>query len=61
MLVPGVDVVGPIPAELNKVTIFAAGVTTSSGSPREAAKLVELLAAPHIQKRMPACGLTPVA
>jgi molybdate transport system substrate-binding protein len=61
MLVPGVDVVGPIPAELNKVTMFAAGVTTSSKTPQEASKLIALLAAPHIQKRMPACGLMPAA
>jgi molybdate transport system substrate-binding protein len=59
MLVPGVDVVGPIPAELNKVTLFAAGVAAASRAPREAAALIELLAAPHIQQRLPAHGLTP--
>jgi molybdate transport system substrate-binding protein len=59
MLVRGIDVVGPIPAELNKTTVFAAGVATSAAAPREAAALIELLQAPHIRKTMASHGLTP--
>ena len=53
MLVPGVDVVGPIPAELNKVTTFTGGIAAKSAAPREASVLLELLLAPHIQGIMP--------
>jgi molybdate transport system substrate-binding protein len=60
MLVAGVDVVGLIPAELNKTTVFAAGIATRAKAPREAAALIELLQAPHIRKAMPSHGLTPV-
>ncbi len=59
MLVPGVDVVGPIPAELNKVTTFTGGVAARSAAPRESAALIELLLAPHIQGIMPRHGLEP--
>ena len=43
MLVPGVDVVGPLPAELNKTTTFTAGVARSAAAPNEAAALIRLL------------------
>jgi molybdate transport system substrate-binding protein len=57
--VPGVDVVGPIPAELNKVTTFTGGVAAKSAAARESAALLELLVAPHIQGIMPRHGLEP--
>ena len=60
MLVPGVDVVGPLPAELNRTTVFTAGVLTSAASPDEAAALIRLLLAPHARAAMPSHGLQPV-
>ena len=57
-LVPGVDVVGPLPAELNKTTMFTVGVAARAAAPKEAAALIALLAAPHVQKAMPEHGLT---
>jgi molybdate transport system substrate-binding protein len=59
MLVPGVDVVGPLPDELNKTTTFTAGVTTSAAAPNEAAALIRLLLAPHVRAAMPSHGLRP--
>jgi molybdate transport system substrate-binding protein len=60
MLVAGVDVIGPIPAELNKTTTFTAGVASRSTVPRVAAQLIELLMAPQVQRGMPAHGLEPI-
>jgi molybdate transport system substrate-binding protein len=60
MLVPGVDVVGPLPDELNKTTVFTAGVTQSAAAPSEGTALVKLLLAPHVRAAMPSHGLTPV-
>jgi molybdate transport system substrate-binding protein len=60
MLVPGVDIVGPLPDELNKVTTFTAGVARSAAAPEQAAALIRLLLAPHVRAAMPSHGLQPV-
>src|SRR4029079_18389591 len=60
MLVPGVDVVGPLPDELNKTTVFTAGVTKSAAAPGEVAALIKLLLAPHVRAAMPSHGLRPL-
>jgi molybdate transport system substrate-binding protein len=59
MLVKGVDVVGPLPDELNRTTTFTAGVTRSAAAPNEAAALIKLLLAPHVRAAMPSHGLQP--
>lgn len=59
MLVKGVDVVGPLPDELNKTTTFTAGVTKSAAAPTEAAALIQLLLKPHVRAAMPSHGLKP--
>ena len=59
MLVQGVDVVGPLPAELQKVTTFIAAVGADAAAPDPAHALIDLLLAPHVQAAMPAHGLEP--
>jgi molybdate transport system substrate-binding protein len=59
-LVPGADVVGALPDEINRTTVFTAGVAARAASPREAAALIALLCAPHVQRIMPDHGLTGV-
>jgi len=59
MLVKGVDVVGPLPDELNKTTTFTAGVTRAAAAPSEAAALIALLLKPHVRAAMPSHGLQP--
>jgi molybdate transport system substrate-binding protein len=56
--VPGIEIVGPLPADLQKVTTFSAGVLSSARDPDAAKSLVELLAAgfPPLLKRK---GLEP--
>jgi molybdate transport system substrate-binding protein len=60
MLVAGVDVVGPLPDELNKTTTFTVGVTQTAAAPDEAAALILLLCAQHVRAAMPGHGLRPV-
>lgn len=57
MLVKGIDIVGPLPAELQKVTTFAAAVAARASHPGHAGALIELLLAPHVQAAMAAHGL----
>jgi molybdate transport system substrate-binding protein len=42
--VPGVDLVGPLPPELQKITVFSAGVVAGSRAPDAARALVAFLA-----------------
>jgi molybdate transport system substrate-binding protein len=44
MNVPGIEIVGPLPPEIQSVTIFAAGIAASSTQPEEARALIAFLA-----------------
>jgi molybdate transport system substrate-binding protein len=57
LLVKGVDIVGPLPAELQKVTTFAAAVAAGASRPHHGGALIDLLVAPHVQAAMSAHGL----
>jgi molybdate transport system substrate-binding protein len=41
---PGIEVVGPLPPEIQAVTVFSAGVSTASAEPEAAQALVAYLA-----------------
>jgi molybdate transport system substrate-binding protein len=43
--VAGIEIVGPLPAPLQKITTFSAGVLATANDPRAAAALVEFIAA----------------
>jgi molybdate transport system substrate-binding protein len=57
--VAGVEVVGPLPAELQKVTIFAAGVLVAAREP-DAAKAFLTFVAEHSRPLLKSKGLEPV-
>ncbi|MEY4932816.1 MAG: hypothetical protein RLZZ403_1136, partial [Pseudomonadota bacterium] len=57
--VPGVQVVGPLPAELQLVTTFAAGIPASSGQAASAKAFVTFLQSPRAQAVMKQKGLQP--
>jgi molybdate transport system substrate-binding protein len=61
MLVSGVDVVGPIPAEFQSVTTLAGAVHRKAAAPAAARALIAMLASPPVQARMRAHGLEPAA
>jgi molybdate transport system substrate-binding protein len=58
--VPGIDFVGPIPAELQKITVFSAGIATGTKDPNAAKTLVEYLASPAASAAIKKSGLEPI-
>jgi molybdate transport system substrate-binding protein len=60
MVVPGVDVVGPLPAPLQSPAMFSAGVFASSDMREEASRLVDFLASSDAAGALEAAGLEPV-
>lgn len=59
--IKGIDYVGPIPAEVQKVTVFSAGVATGAKEPDAARKLIEFLASAAARETIRKTGLEPVS
>jgi molybdate transport system substrate-binding protein len=59
--VPGIEYIGPLPDEIQKVTIFSGGVGTSSKNDAAARALLRFLASPSAAKIIAQTGLEPVA
>ncbi|HYM02419.1 MAG TPA: substrate-binding domain-containing protein [Stellaceae bacterium] len=59
--VPGIDVVGPLPPPLQKITVFAAGVSATAQQPAAAKQLIEFLASPAAASAIVKSGLEPIA
>lgn len=59
MAVAGIDVVGPLPRELQSVTPFVAGVTADARDPDAAKALVQFLSTPEAKRVIKAKGLEP--
>jgi molybdate transport system substrate-binding protein len=60
-LAGGVDIVGPLPEPLQKVTVFSAGVFKTSARPAAAGLLIEALRSPEVAAVMRKQGLEPLA
>ena len=60
-LAGGVDVVGEIPAPLQKVTVFSAGVFAASARPAAAGLFVDALRTPEVAAIMRKQGLEPLS
>ncbi|HEX4554786.1 MAG TPA: substrate-binding domain-containing protein [Xanthobacteraceae bacterium] len=60
-LVDGIDIVGSLPDELQKLTVFSAGVFAASAQPARAAALIAALARPEVAAVMRHKGLEPLA
>jgi molybdate transport system substrate-binding protein len=56
----GIDFVGPIPAELQKITVFSAGIAVNAKDPSAAKTLLEFLASPAAIAAIKKSGLEPV-
>lgn len=59
--VRGVDVVGPLPPELQKITPFSAGVVASSSAPGAASAFIRFLSSPSAAAAIARSGLEPIA
>ena len=61
MVVPGIEVVGPLPAEIQIVATFSAGLLAGSGQVEKANALLHFLASPAIAPVLRRAGLEPAA
>jgi molybdate transport system substrate-binding protein len=59
--VEGIDFVGPLPAEVQRVTMFSAGVGAASAHPAVAKSLIDFLASPAAVGTIRSTALDPVA
>ncbi len=59
--VRGIDYVGPLPAEVQRVTVFSAGIAAGSKDRDAARSLIQFLASPSAVAAIAKSGLEPVA
>jgi molybdate transport system substrate-binding protein len=59
--VPGIDFVGPLPPEIQKVTLYSAGVATNATEPAAARLLIQYLSSPEAYATIKKTGLEPAA
>jgi molybdate transport system substrate-binding protein len=58
--IPGIELVGPLPADVQKVSVFSAGVIKTSRHPDAARALIEFLASPQAAHTVEQTGLEPI-
>jgi molybdate transport system substrate-binding protein len=58
--VSGIDIVGPLPDELQKVTVFSAGIASVSKEPEAGKALIKFLASPAARDTIIKSGLEPI-
>ena len=58
--VAGIDIVGPLPADLQKMTVFSAGIATGSKEPDAGRALIMFLASPAARDALVKSGLESV-
>ena len=58
--VPGVDLVGPLPPELQKVTVYSAGIATVSKEPEAGRALIKFLTSPAARDALVKSGMEPI-
>ena len=59
--VPGVDYVGPLPPEVQRTTVFSAGIAAHSKNANAARALIEFLASPASAAAITKSGMEPIA
>ncbi len=57
--VDGVDVIGPLPAEIRHITVISCGIPAAAKEPDAARVLVRFLAAPGARAAIERAGLQP--
>jgi molybdate transport system substrate-binding protein len=59
--VPGGDLLGPLPPELQKITPFSAGMVVGSSAPDGASAFIRFLSSPAAVTAIVRSGLMPIA
>jgi molybdate transport system substrate-binding protein len=58
--VPGIDIVGQLPADLQKITVFSAGIASAAREPDAGRALIKFLASPAARDALINSGLEPI-
>jgi molybdate transport system substrate-binding protein len=58
--VSGIDIVGQLPPDLQKITVFSAGIATVSKEPEAGRALIKFLASPAARDTLVKSGLEPI-
>jgi molybdate transport system substrate-binding protein len=58
--VEGIDIIGPLPDVLQKITVFSAGVASVSKEPEAAKALIKFLASPQARPEIMKSGMDPI-
>ncbi len=58
--VAGIDYIGPLPAEVQRVTVFSAGIASASKQPEAARELIRYLNSPAAAPTIAKTGLEPI-
>jgi molybdate transport system substrate-binding protein len=61
MPVPGIVIIGPIPSELQKITVFGAGIATGAKEPEAAKALIAYLSSGEVSEIVRSTGLKPLS
>lgn len=59
--IEGIDYIGPLPAEVQRVTVFSAGIATASKQPDAARQLIRYLNSPEAAPTIAKTGLEPLS
>jgi molybdate transport system substrate-binding protein len=59
--VEGIDIIGPLPDELQKITVFSAGIASVSKEPDAGKALINFLASPAARGELVNSGMDPIA
>jgi molybdate transport system substrate-binding protein len=59
--VSGIDIVGPLPDELQKITVFSAGIASVSKEPEAGKALIKFMASPAARAEIVKSGMDPIA
>jgi molybdate transport system substrate-binding protein len=58
--VQGIEIIGPLPAELQKVTVFSAGIAAASKEPEAGKTLIRFLTSPAASAAIVKSGMEPI-
>ena len=59
--ISGIDIVGPLPDSLQKITVFSAGIATASKEPDAGKALIKFMTSPTARDEIVKSGMEPIA
>lgn len=59
--IKGIDIVGPLPSVVQKITVYSGGVIVGSEHPQLAAQFLQFLASPEAAEDIERSGLRPIS